>query len=190
MAYTYDDFKNAATSAGMMNRFSKHDLDTATRSPEYGLSLLGLFQDEAKADTAEKRLLATEAANQLRKNYGVYATGDRKNGYAYAGSYGGPYSDPTSGPYSDPTGGTDPTGSDDEPKKEVPPEVVAAVKTAYNKLRNTAAGSKMTAVEIWNALASEFGLDALNAAGFYGASAGTAPKHVTGVRQPEADWRI
>lgn len=88
MAYTYDDFKNAATNAGMLNRFSKHDLDTATRSPEYGLSLLGLFQDEAKADTAEKRLLATEAANQLRKNYGVYATGDRKNGYAYAGSYG------------------------------------------------------------------------------------------------------
>ncbi len=71
MAYTYEDFTTAANRAGMLNRFSQNDLDTAMRSPEYGLSMLRLMQDVNSAGTAEQRLVATEAANQLRKNYGV-----------------------------------------------------------------------------------------------------------------------
>lgn len=88
MAYTYDNFVSAANAAGLMNQFSEQDLQTAQRNPEYGMSLLSLLQDNSKASTAEQQLLATEAANQLRKNYGIYNTGNLGTGSAYAGSYG------------------------------------------------------------------------------------------------------
>lgn len=69
MAYTYDDFATAATQAGMLEKFSAEDLQVTKNNPEYGLSLLSLMRDEANATTNEQRLLAQEAANQLRKNY-------------------------------------------------------------------------------------------------------------------------
>lgn len=71
MAYTYEDFVNAATSAGMMERFDETDLQTAQKSPEYGLSLLSLMGDMDNAKTEEQRLLANEAAKQLRTSYGT-----------------------------------------------------------------------------------------------------------------------
>ena len=88
MAYTYDDFVKAANQAGVMDRFSQSDLTTAQKNPEYGLSMVGLMQDISKATTAEQRLLANEAANQMRKNYGVYGTGKVGDAYSYASSYG------------------------------------------------------------------------------------------------------
>lgn len=83
MAYTYNDFLNAANGSGVMDRFSREDLTVAQKNPEYGLSMVSLMKDLAGATTAEQRLLATEAANQLRKNYGVYNAGG-----GYAGSHG------------------------------------------------------------------------------------------------------
>ena len=83
MAYTYDDFIKAATNASVLDRFSKDDLTVAQKNPEYGLSMVGLMGDISKATTEEQRLLATEAANQLLKNYGIYGTGD-----TYATSFG------------------------------------------------------------------------------------------------------
>lgn len=88
MKYTYDDFLNAATKAGVKDRFSQKDLEVAQRNPEYGLSMVGLMQDISGATTAEQRLIATEAANQMRKNYGVYGVGDPQTGSSYAASYG------------------------------------------------------------------------------------------------------
>ena len=88
MAYTYENFVSNANAAGLMNQFSEQDLQIAQRNPEFGLSLLGLLKDNSNAKTAEQRLLATEAANQLRKNYGVYNTGSLGTDSAYAGSYG------------------------------------------------------------------------------------------------------
>lgn len=88
MAYTYDDFVAAASNAGKMNQFSQRDLTVAKTNPEYGMSMLGLLQDISGAATEEQRLLATEAANQLRKNYGIYNTGSDAAGYSYASSYG------------------------------------------------------------------------------------------------------
>lgn len=81
MAYTYDDFLSAANAAQMLDKFSQQDLDTARKNPEFGLSLLGLKQDYAKATTEEQRLLANEAANQLRKSYGGYTAGTDGMGY-------------------------------------------------------------------------------------------------------------
>lgn len=73
MAYVYDDFVKAANGAGMMSKFSQQDLQAAQKNPEYGLSMLSLMKDLDSAETEEQRLLATEAANQLRKTYGTYS---------------------------------------------------------------------------------------------------------------------
>jgi len=75
MAYTYDDFEKAATAAGLLGNFSQYDLDLARAYPEAGLSLLSLKQDWNNATTDEARLLANEAANQIRSSYGAYTGG-------------------------------------------------------------------------------------------------------------------
>ena len=69
MAYTYDDFVSAANNAGLLDQFSADDLKITQTNPEFGLSLLSLKQSYNNAQTDEQRLLATEAANQLRRNY-------------------------------------------------------------------------------------------------------------------------
>lgn len=84
MIKTYEDFISEADKAGLTSRFTEQDLLVAQKSPEYGYSLMRLMQDGSKAQTPEQQLIATEAANQLRKNYGVY-TG---SGGVYASSNG------------------------------------------------------------------------------------------------------
>ena len=69
MQYTYDDFLKAANGAGLLGAFSQEDLNLAQNSPEYGLSMLKLHQDDQAAETAEQHLLAQEAMNQLRQSY-------------------------------------------------------------------------------------------------------------------------
>ena len=71
MAYTYADFERAANEAGLSDSFSDSDRSIAQQYPEYGLSLVSLRRDLNKATTNEQKLLATEAENQLRKNYGT-----------------------------------------------------------------------------------------------------------------------
>lgn len=75
MAYTYDDFVKAANQSGMMGQFSQDDLNLAQKYPEFGLSVLSLKKDYNNAATAEQRLLANQAANELRKSYGNYSGG-------------------------------------------------------------------------------------------------------------------
>lgn len=73
MAYTYDDFLTAAKSGGFLKGLSQTDLDTASKQPEYGRTLLRLMQDSAGAKTTEQKLLADEAVKQLRSSYGISA---------------------------------------------------------------------------------------------------------------------
>lgn len=73
--FTYDGFLTAASNAGLLGEFSQADLDTARKYPEFGYSILGLKQDIHKATTPEAKLLANEAANQLRSSYGGYTGG-------------------------------------------------------------------------------------------------------------------
>ena len=73
--FTYDGFINAVSNAGLLGEFSQADLDTAKKYPEFGYSILGLKQDIHKATTPEAKLLANEAANQLRSSYGGYTGG-------------------------------------------------------------------------------------------------------------------
>lgn len=75
MAYTYDDFVKAANQSGLMGQFSQDDLNLAQKYPEFGLSVLSLKKDYNNAATAERRLLANQAANELRKSYGNYSGG-------------------------------------------------------------------------------------------------------------------
>ena len=75
MAYTYDDFVKAANQSGLMGQFSQDDLNLAQKYPEFGLSVLSLKKDYNNATTAEQRLLANRAANELRKSYGNYSGG-------------------------------------------------------------------------------------------------------------------
>lgn len=89
MAYTYDDFINAAGGAGMLNNFSQYDLDLAKKHPEFGLSILSLKKDYANASTDAQRLLANEAANELRKSYGNYTGGSDGSSYISGGKVPG-----------------------------------------------------------------------------------------------------
>lgn len=91
-AYTYDDFVSAANKAGLMNSFDANDLAYAQKYPEYGMSMISLKRDLGNAKTNEQKLLATEAMNQLRKNYGSYWTGDSGE-RSYATSYGSKIAD-------------------------------------------------------------------------------------------------
>ena len=75
MAYTYDDFVKAANQSGLMGQFSQDDLNLAQKYPEFGLSVLSLKKDYNNATTAEQRLLANQAAYELRKSYGNYSGG-------------------------------------------------------------------------------------------------------------------
>ena len=77
MAYTYDDFVKAANQSGLMGQFSQDDLNLAQKYPEFGLSVLSLKKDYNNAATAEQRLLANQAANELRKSYGNYSGGEQ-----------------------------------------------------------------------------------------------------------------
>lgn len=82
VAYTYDDFLSAANSSGLLGQFSQADLDTAMKYPEFGLSILSLKKDYRDATTDEQRLLANEAANQLRSSYGNYMGGSGGSFYS------------------------------------------------------------------------------------------------------------
>lgn len=83
MAYTYQDFYDAANAAGLLGQFSQYDLDLAQRYPEAGLTLVSLKKDYANATTDEQRILINEAANQVRNSYGSY-TGGRDGSQYYA----------------------------------------------------------------------------------------------------------
>lgn len=89
MPYSYDDFLSAATSSGLLGEFSQADLETAQRYPEFGLSILSLKKDYHDAATDEQRLLANEAANQLRSSYGNYMGGSDGGSYYSQGKIPG-----------------------------------------------------------------------------------------------------
>ena len=89
MPYSYDDFLSAATSSGLLGEFSQADLETAQRYPEFGLSILSLKKDYHDAATDEQRLLANEAANQLRSSYGNSRGGDDGSRYYSQGKIPG-----------------------------------------------------------------------------------------------------
>lgn len=115
MAYTYADFEKAANEAGMKGTFNQNDLSLAQRFPEYGLSLISLRRDLNNATTNEQKLLATEAENQLRKNYGSFnVTGSSYDGAGMPGTRGTQSSTGTAGTAAESAG----TETDEGPNPE------------------------------------------------------------------------
>lgn len=85
MAFTYDDFTKAAETAGLLKQFSPQDLATAQKYPEFGMSILTLKQDYARASTPQQRALVNVKANELRTSYGNYTGGMTGGGYVSLG---------------------------------------------------------------------------------------------------------
>lgn len=85
MPYSYDDFTAAVNRSGLMGEFSKADLDLARQYPEAGMSILGYKQDIHRATTPEAKRLAHSAAEEVRRRYGSYSSGQLGDQYLYAG---------------------------------------------------------------------------------------------------------
>ena len=79
MAYSYDDFLSELKRTGYT--MSKADMDLAKRNPDVGISLISLGEDYNKATTEEGKLLAHQAAEELRRSYGGYTGGADGSGY-------------------------------------------------------------------------------------------------------------
>lgn len=79
--YTYDQFRQAAESSGLMGEFSDADLQLAQRNPDAGMSLLSYKRDWHNATSDADREIANLGAEGIRRSYGSY------NGGADGGNY-------------------------------------------------------------------------------------------------------
>jgi len=89
MTPTYNDFLKAAQGSGLMGQFSREDLATAQKYPEFGLSILSLKKDYQGAGSDEQRLLINTAANELRRSYANYSGGPDGSQYISGGKIPG-----------------------------------------------------------------------------------------------------
>ena len=79
--YTYDQFRQAAQSSGLLGEFSDADLSLAQQNPDAGMSLLGYKRDWHNATTDADRELANLGAERIRSSYGSYIGGDDGSHY-------------------------------------------------------------------------------------------------------------
>ena len=103
--YTYDQFRQSAQNAGLLNEFSQADLMEAQKDPDFGMTILKYKQDYHNATTDEGRARANYAANQYRSSRGGYTGGGdggsfaqdwlspRDFQYGSAPTYSNPYAD-------------------------------------------------------------------------------------------------
>ena len=101
MAYTYNQFLDAANSSGLYNKFSAYDLELAQANPDIGMGLLSAKQDWERANTAgdsAAKAAANARAEALRSN--AYNTAGITS-YT-GGSWGNEYN-PIANPYPTPT---------------------------------------------------------------------------------------
>lgn len=73
--YTYDQFRQSAQNAGLLNEFSQADLQMAQQDPDFGMSILTEKQKYHSAATDEEREAANRRANELRSSWGGYTGG-------------------------------------------------------------------------------------------------------------------
>lgn len=79
--YTYDQFRQAAESSGLLGEFSDADLSLAQQNPDAGMSLLNYKRDWHSATTDAERQLANLGAEGIRTSYGNYIGGDDGSDY-------------------------------------------------------------------------------------------------------------
>lgn len=85
MVYTYQNVMDEAQKAGVLEKFSPEDLNTAQKNPEFGMALVGLLRDESKAATETQRLIAGESMTKLRSSYGITGAGSASAGSSFSG---------------------------------------------------------------------------------------------------------
>lgn len=101
MAYTYNQFLDAANSSGLYGNFSQYDLALAQANPDIGMGILSAKQDWAAADAAgdsAAKAAANARAEQLRST--AYQTSGITS-YT-GGSWGNEYN-PITNPYPTPS---------------------------------------------------------------------------------------
>ena len=69
MAYTYDDFYKSASGSGALSKFTQDDLKLAQQFPEYGLSVLNVYNQLGTSPTTEQKVLAETSIDQIRSAY-------------------------------------------------------------------------------------------------------------------------
>lgn len=79
--YTYDQFRQAAESSGLLGEFSDADLSLAQRNPDAGMSLLSYKRDWHSATSDADRQLANLGAEGIRRSYGSYNGGGDGGNY-------------------------------------------------------------------------------------------------------------
>ena len=79
--YTYEDFRKAAESSGLLNSFSQADLNLAQKNPDAGMSILTAKKDWMNAATDEQRALANQRAEEIRSSFGEYTGGVTGSGF-------------------------------------------------------------------------------------------------------------
>lgn len=104
MRYTAQDFEKALAGSGLSGQFSRWDLDTAQKNPDFGMGILTTKQNYNAATTPEQKILANEQANDLRRRYGYYSGGASGSEYLPTGQYSQPIASKVSeigsfGPY-------------------------------------------------------------------------------------------
>lgn len=91
MAMTYQDILKDIQAAGLENQFSKYDLATAQRFPEFGASMLSIKKDWNAATDQAGKAAANQAAEALRRQYGSYLGGVDGSKYYSLGPSPGSY---------------------------------------------------------------------------------------------------
>lgn len=79
--FTYEDFRKAAESSGLLGSFSQADLNLAQKNPDAGMSILTAKKDWMNATTEEAKALANQRAEEIRSSFGEYTGGTDGSGF-------------------------------------------------------------------------------------------------------------
>ena len=148
MAYTYNQFLDAANSSGLYNKFSAYDLELAQANPDIGMGLLSAKQDWETANNAgdsAAKAAANARAEALRSN--AYNTAGITS-YT-GGSWGNEYN-PIANPYPTPTVQVPTLDSYLQPATQVSVPQISASTPTYTPIQTPSFDASAYAVDPYN----------------------------------------
>ena len=148
MAYTYNQFLDAANSSGLYNKFSAYDLELAQANPDIGMGLLSAKQDWERANTSgdsAAKAAANARAEALRSN--AYNTAGITS-YT-GGSWGNEYN-PIANPYPAPTVQVPTLDSYLQPATQVSVPQISASTPTYTPIQTPSFDASAYAVDPYN----------------------------------------
>ena len=148
MAYTYNQFLDAANNSGLYNKFSAYDLELAQKNPDIGMGLLSAKQDWEAANTAgdsAAKAAANARAEALRSN--AYNTAGITS-YT-GGSWGNEYN-PIANPYPTPTVQVPTIDSYMQPATQVSVPQISATTPTFTPIQTPSFDASQFAVDPYN----------------------------------------